>query len=128
MGYYLFLPTRADQLAFDGMLQPTLDYLASSMGATGKPKPIHVQDDVGDARVASTFVLDQNGFKTRLDMIMLRRGEIAAFLFVLYPDGDKPVVRIVDLARLLDGRIQDTSKVIPSVICHYPHFHRPEWY
>ena len=45
---------------------------------------------------------------------MLRRGEVAAFLFVLYPDGDKPGVHIVDLARLLDGRIQDTSKVIPS--------------
>ena len=114
MGYYLFLPTRADQLAFDGMLQATLDYLASSMGATGKSKPIHVQDDVGDARLASTFVLDQNGFKSRLDMILFRRGEVAAFLFVLYPDGDKPVVRMVDLARLLDGRIQDTSKVIPS--------------
>ncbi len=28
MGYYLFLPIRADQLTFDGMLQATLDYFS----------------------------------------------------------------------------------------------------
>jgi hypothetical protein len=114
MGYYLFLPTRAEQLTFDGMLQETLDYLASSMGAIGKSKPIPVHDDVGDTRLASGSVLDQSGYRTRLDMIMFRRGEIAVLLFVLYPDGDKPVMPIVDLAHLLDGRIQDTSKVIPT--------------
>jgi hypothetical protein len=114
MGFYYPLPTRAEQHAFDGVLKETLDYYASILGATTKPKPIPVKDDVGDARLAYTLALVKSGFKSRLDMIMFRRGEVAAVLFVFYPDGDKSSVHIVDLARLLDGRIQDTSKVIPS--------------
>ncbi len=38
MGYYITLPTRDEQLVFDGTLQETIDYLAASMGVTGKPE------------------------------------------------------------------------------------------
>jgi hypothetical protein len=113
MGYYVTLPTRDEQLAFDGTLPETIDYLASSMGATGKPKPIRVKPDLGEASVASTFVLNDGGYETRMDMALFRRGEVAAVLFIFYPGADKPVVRIVDLAHLLDGRIQDTYEATP---------------
>ena len=114
MGYYITLPTRAEQLAFDGVMQETLDYLAASLGATGKSKPIRVKPDLGEARLASTFVSNQSGFETRLDMLLFRRGEVSAILFVFYPDGDKPVVGIIDLAHLLDGRIQGMYEATPS--------------
>ena len=113
MGYYVTLPTRDEQLTFDSTLPETINYLGSSMGATGKPKPIRVKPDLGEASVASTFVSNDGGFETRMDMVLFRRGEVAAVLFVFYPGVDKPVVSIVDLAHLLDGRIQDTSEATP---------------
>jgi hypothetical protein len=113
MGYYMPVQSRDVQIVFDESLQDTVDYLASTMGATTKRKPIHVDGDVGVSRLATTFVSEQGGMDTRIDMMLFRRGEVAAFLFVIYPNGNKPAVHLTDLAQLLDGRIQAAYEALP---------------
>jgi hypothetical protein len=105
MGYLVPFTTRAEQIAFDDMLPEVIELYAAGFGADSTPEILPGLDDVGESRVAFTFVTDMLNESLRWDIIVFRRGEIAVFLFVAYPDGDEPVVPIGDLALLLDNRI-----------------------
>jgi hypothetical protein len=105
MGFYAPLPSRAEQIAFDNILPDTAVLMATAAGATTAPEAITGMDDVGDARSALTFLIPGGGFDMRVDFTLFRRGEVAAFLYTFYPDGDQPVFSAGELARLLDMRI-----------------------
>jgi len=105
MGYYMPLLTRAEQLTFDDMLPETVDFLATSTGSTQEPVLISGMDDIGDSRHAVTFLTDGGGFNLRWELTVFRRGEVAAFLYIFYPDGDEPAALSEELARLLDQSI-----------------------
>lgn len=109
MGFYSPILTRGEQLAFDKVLPDTAVLMASATGATTTPAAITGMDDIGDARSALTFLMAGGGFDMRVDFTLFRRGEVAAFLFTFYPDGDKPVFSADELARLLDQRIVEHS-------------------
>ncbi len=105
MGFYSPLPSRAEQITFDNIMPDTALLLATSTGATTTPVAIAGMDDIGDARSSLTFLILGGGFDMRVDLTVFRRGEVSAFLFTFYPDGDTPVFTAGELARLLDQRI-----------------------
>ena len=105
MGYLVPYATRSEQVAFDGMLPKMVDYLASAFGASAPPERLSGLNDVGESRLASTFVNDRANFPLRYDILLFRRGETGAFLFIVYPDGDEPAMPAGDLARILDERL-----------------------
>jgi hypothetical protein len=109
MGYYMPLPSRAEQLAYDDMLPDTADYLAMSMGSTEAPVLLSGLEDIGDSCRALSFITDAGVFNLRWNMVVFRRTEVAAFLFVFYPDGDEPAISAGDLASLLDQRIMEQT-------------------
>lgn len=109
MGFYTPLPSRAEQIAFDNVLPDTAALTAAAAGATSEPQPISGMDEIGDACSAVTFVIAEGGLDMRVDLTVFRSGEVAAFLFSFYPDGDKPVLAAGDLANLLDQRIVEQT-------------------
>lgn len=105
MGYLVSYPTRAEQIAFDGILPDILDLFATTYGATTTPEAITGLDDLGESRAASTFVAGTGDTVSRWENILFRRDEVGVFLFVVYLDGNEPIVPTDNLAHLLDERL-----------------------
>lgn len=120
MGYLISYATRSEQAAFDEMMPEMLDLFATAYGATTEPEMISGLDDLGETRVASTFVSSGGEINLRWENVLFRRNEIGVFLFLLYPDGEEPAVPAGVLTHLLDQRIIQ-SLGIASCIRPQPH-------
>jgi hypothetical protein len=109
-GFTALLPTRLMQAAFDARLrQPELkETFIEGMGKEVKileKKDLPEQKDIGDASVGFTILADDHGFPTCMDLILFRRKEVAAIVWVVYLNRDAPIVTIDGIARKLDARI-----------------------
>ena len=63
-------------------------------------------EDVGTVSSGKTgFYIPDIGSKSRSDVLVFRRGEIAVFMSALYVENNDLAVNLVDLARLIDQRI-----------------------
>jgi hypothetical protein len=104
MGYLVPFTTRVEQIAFDDMLPGVGDLYAAGFGADSSPKTLPDLDDVGEARVAFTFVTDINNESLRWDIIVFRR-ERSPYSYSLPIPMATNLLAIGDLALLLDNRI-----------------------
>ncbi|MFQ5613431.1 MAG: tetratricopeptide repeat protein [Anaerolineae bacterium] len=70
---------------------------------------------LGQSSVGQTVAFTSQGLPTRVDAARFRQGDIEAFIFVMYVEGDAPQASIGDLARKLDERIEQTavSEAVP---------------
>ena len=55
------------------------------------------------------MAIGNDGVFMRLDLVMFRRGKVGVMVYILYIDGDEPVVPIVDIVRLMDERILEVD-------------------
>jgi hypothetical protein len=106
MGILMPYPGQADQQVFDAMLPYTVAAMTAVLGATGDPQELGGLDDIGEARSAITSVGQMGAISFRWDTLGFRRGDVGAVLILGYPDGEKPAVTVGEIARLLDGRIE----------------------
>lgn len=105
MGYLVPYPTRSGQIAFDNVSTEVVDSFPAAFGSDSTPEYLPDLDDIGESRAGITFVTQAVNLSLRWDIVVFRQGETGVFLFVAYPDGDKPAVPVGDLARLLDERL-----------------------
>ena len=112
IGFTTILPTQLDQVGFDvGLAQPEflMESLVGGMGATDildQKELVHL-NDIGDASAGLTVVADMDGIHMRMDMAVFRRDTVGVVIFVMYIDGDVPVLTIEEVATKLDDRIVD---------------------
>ncbi len=108
MGFLMLVTRRDEQLEFDGTLQEFVQYTAALVGGKDYAK-VDGMEDIGEARAAITFVGRSSSVSYRWEILGFRRAEVAAILFVAYPDGDSPAVSVGELARLLQARISQAG-------------------
>jgi hypothetical protein len=106
MGMLMPYPEPADQRVFDAVLPLMVQVIQSTIGAGADPVELAGLENIGEARVATTSVSEMGVISFRWDILGFRRGDVGVLLVVAYFDGEKPAVTLGDLARLLDGRIQ----------------------
>ena len=104
-GVLIPITTRADQATFDANLQKQADSEITGAGC-GNRKKLDGLEELGEGRVGLSGLVENGYLTMRCDVIVFRRGEVGVILFVIYPDGDKLTRTSVDLAALLDKRIQ----------------------
>ena len=110
VGFTTLLPTGLEQAGFDVALrQPDflLESLIVGMGPVDilEQKELPGLDDIGDASVGLTVVIDVEGFPMRVDVVAFRRDIAGAFVIIMYLDGEVPIVPIGDVARKFDERV-----------------------
>lgn len=108
LGQLIPYTDRASQTAFDKMMPGTIDSIAVASDATEDPESLPDVDDIGETRAGSTFVADTVGFPFRWDVVIFRRGEVGALLYLYYPDGEELSLSVSALARLVDERIMES--------------------
>ena len=121
MGVLVPYTSRVEQAAFDKMLPEFVQIMAKATGADTGSKPLSGLEDIGQTRSGITALSKTFMFSMRCDIVAFRRNDVGVILYMIYPDGDKPVVPITDLARLQDERIQNYrqrggAKAVPGSI------------
>jgi len=112
MGFTILLPTQLEQVGFDiDLHQPDIlmESFVGGMGATNilEQKELTHLDDIGNASAGLTVVADMDGIQMQIDMAVFRRDTVGAVVFVMYIDGDVPVLTIEEVTTKLDNRIVD---------------------
>jgi phosphate/phosphite/phosphonate ABC transporter binding protein len=112
-GLTMVIPTGLQQAAFDVSLQNPdflMDWMDVAAGMEGmdvpEQKEIPDLDDIGEVSAGLSLVAGSDPFPMRMDMVMFRRDMVGAGVFLIYADGDVPVVTVGDLARKLDHKLQ----------------------
>jgi hypothetical protein len=113
MGFTILLPTRLEQVGFDaGLRQPDflMDSLIGGMGVTEILEKEELPDlkNIGDASTGLTVAVNMEGIPWRMDVAAFRTEPVGAFVFIMYLDGEEPVVTVDVLAERLDARIRET--------------------
>ena len=98
------------------MLPEFVQLMAKAIDADTSLKPLPGLDEIGQTRSGTTAISRSFNLSLRWDIVAFRRNDVGVILYLFYPDGDKPVIPIADLARLQDGRIQGhhTASVTPG--------------
>jgi branched-chain amino acid transport system substrate-binding protein len=96
---------RAAEAVLDKSLEQSVRVYATAVGAGANLRSLGGLDNLSDARAGVTSTGESGALTVRWDIVVFRRGEVVAILFVGYPDGDKPAVSTADLAFVLDKRI-----------------------
>ncbi|MCT7977814.1 hypothetical protein [Laspinema olomoucense] len=111
MGITTRLETAQQQAEFDELLgdpEKLKSLLAENLEQTNVPaQALNNINNIGDAAAGVSFQVDLGNLLGQLEILGLRRNQMGAFVFVLYPDGDRPLYPIAQVGRLLDRRIQE---------------------
>lgn len=80
--------------------------VTEGMGESQVVEEIEIEqlDNIGESVAGVTLKLNLEGDRFMLDIVAFRRESIGAFVFLLYLDGETPIMPIVNLARTLDNR------------------------
>lgn len=113
MGFTTPLPTRLEQVAFDKEIEKSsfFDEWAKGFVEGAGDAEISEQtvltglEGIGDAIAGRSFVASIAGIPLRIEMVLFRRAEVGAFAWVMYIDGDQPVVPIEQVAQKMDSRL-----------------------
>jgi hypothetical protein len=116
-GFNMLLEKSVDQILFDASVsQPekTLPVLLKNMGAAkvSHEKVLTGMDDIGDARIAMSAVVDAAGIPMQVDILMFRRGPIMLFIFSYVLEGQKPNITVHSLGVKADARAQSTLETL----------------
>ncbi len=110
MGFTTLVSTRIEQAGFDAGLRRSDFLMGAFIEGMGEADILEEEelsglDDIGDASGGWTVVADMEGIPMRIDTVAFRRDIVGVFIFVMYIDGDVPVVPVGDVARKLDDRV-----------------------
>lgn len=111
LGATIQLPTQSDRASFDdairqgGFAQEMLKSLNKNEKELANLTPLPLTDNIGDVSRAWTTTGKIGDRPTSIDVAILRRGNLGAFLITFYVEGDSPSIAIADAAQKLDQRI-----------------------
>lgn len=93
-GYTALFPTKSDQDVFDALVQ--------QLPKPGNVLPLNELEqlpieDIGDSSAGVTGIIDAG---RRMDHVRFRVGDIGAFVFIRYPDGQSPSIAVNHLAQV----------------------------
>ncbi|HEY9838533.1 MAG TPA: hypothetical protein V6D27_16740 [Vampirovibrionales bacterium] len=110
MGITTRLETAQQQAEFDELLrdpEQLKSLLAENLQGTNvPPQALNNINNIGNVAAGVSLQVDLDGLLGRLEILVLRRNQMGAFMFVLYRDDDSPVYPIAQVGRTLDQRIQ----------------------
>jgi len=109
MGITTLLQTQQQQEKFDEILrdpQVLRTLIAEEMDPPEDPaEPLDVKR-IGDAAGGVRLPVNLEGLMAQLEILAFRQDEMGAFIFVLYREGERPLVEIAEIARQLESRAQ----------------------
>lgn len=111
MGITTRLETVQQQEQFDELLrdpEKLKSLLAENLLATPvPPQRLNNIDNIGDVAAGVSLQVDLDNLLARLEILVLRKNQMGAFVFVLYRDGQRPLYPIAEVGRQLDRRVQE---------------------
>ncbi len=107
------LPARQDADFEIADQEGVTDFLADWVGATDLVEQdlLYGFDTIGDTRMAVSFVFLSHERQLRVDGVVFRRGSIYVLITIEYSEGYKPLIKVKDLAAIMDGRIQENPEI-----------------
>lgn len=113
MGITTRLETAQQRAEFDELLrdpEKLKSLLAENLEETNAPpQALNNINNIGDAAAGVSLRVDLDGLFARLEILVLRKNQIGAFVFVLYRDTQRPLYPIAEVGRLLDRRAQEVQ-------------------
>jgi hypothetical protein len=111
MGITTRLETPQQQAQFDELLrdpEKLKALLAENLQATNAPpQALNNINNIGDAAAGVSLQVDLDNLLARLEILVLRKNQMGAFVFVLYREGQRPLYPIAEVGRQLDRRAQE---------------------
>ncbi|AFY80704.1 hypothetical protein [Oscillatoria acuminata] len=113
MGITTRLETAQQRAEFDELLrdpEKLKSLLAENLEETNAPpQALNNINNIGDAAAGVSLRVDLDGLFARLEILVLRKNQMGAFVFVLYRDSQRPLYPIAEVGRLLDRRAQEVQ-------------------
>lgn len=111
MGITTRLETVQQQQQFDELLrdpEKLKALLAENLQETNvPPQPLNNVSNIGDVAEGVSLQVDLDNLLARLEILVLRKNQMGAFVFVLYREGQRPLYPIAEVGRQLDRRVQE---------------------
>lgn len=111
MGITTRLETVQQQQQFDELLrdpEKLKALLAENLEDTNvPPQPLNNVSNIGDVAAGVSLQVDLDNLLARLEILVLRKNQMGAFVFVLYREGQRPLYPIAEVGRQLDRRVQE---------------------
>jgi len=111
MGITTRLETVQQQQQFDELLrdpEKLKALLAENLQDTNvPPQALNNVSDIGDVAAGVSLQVDLDNLLARLEILVLRKNQMGAFVFVLYREGQRPLYPIAEVGRQLDQRVQE---------------------
>jgi hypothetical protein len=112
-GVNLLLASGSQRVLFDvGISQPdiVLPEIVRTVDAENVrgERALTDLEDIGDTRLGMTMVATMEGIPFQVDILVLRRGSIGAYLYSMVIEGQKPNISLHDLGVRLDEHMKET--------------------
>ncbi|MCT7954571.1 hypothetical protein [Laspinema palackyanum] len=111
MGITTRLETAQQQAQFDELLrdpEKLKALLAENLQDTNvPPQPLNNVSNIGDEAAGVSLPVDLDNLLARLEILVLRKNQMGAFVFVLYREGQRPLYPIAEVGRKLDQRVRE---------------------
>ncbi len=110
MGMLMSPLTSMEKAGFDVILEDpdqVVKLFAGGLAGNSEVSAIEGLDKFGDASIGVTALMPSDPISMRMDMTIVRRGEVIEMILLLYRDGKVPDVTVGDLAQILDDRLAE---------------------
>ena len=118
VGQLLPIANGAEKAYYKQMMPEVLELNLASLGAGPEYQTLTGLEGIGESQAGITSVGPWFAVTMRWDIVGFQRGDVVAYLFVGYPDGDVPAISIENLARAQDERIQSYLAAHPGASAH----------
>jgi len=132
MGFITLLAAPEAQAAFDAKLRQANFLEEFAKGFQQGPAGIEISEKgalknlegIGNAIAGLGFTSNIQSIPIRIELVVFRRNQVGAFLWIMYLDGDKPVISADQVAQKLDSRVLEAAKVTqpPQVVLNQVFF------
>ncbi len=113
MGITTRLDTVQQQQKFDELLRDP-EKLKSLLAENLQDTPVPPQrlnniNNIGDAAGGVSLQVDLDSLLAQLEILVFRKNQMGAFVFVLYREGQRPLYPIAEVGRQLERRVQEVG-------------------
>lgn len=118
MGIVTRLETQQQQEKFDEVLrdpEQLKSLLAENLdNSPVPPQPLSGVNNIGDAAAGVSLDVDLDSLLARLEILVFRKDQMGAFIFLLHQQGTTPSHSIGEIARTLDSRAAAALRSRPN--------------
>lgn len=112
MGFTVHLETETEQTTFDSQLtrpdfmeQFVAGFESGSSSQVVQSQELKNLNAVGEIAAGLSALTSVQEIPMRMDVVGFRRGQVGAFIYVMYLDGSTPALGVDEVARKFDGRL-----------------------